>query len=112
MDADEAQRVKDKWEIWGDGVRLVILDSPYRLLLEPLLGYVGKLAAQRQPGELITIVVPQFVPLRWWHNLLHTQTAVMLRVALLFRPGITVTDVPYHLQQAKLEPAVEKSRLP
>jgi hypothetical protein len=75
-----------------------ILDSPYRLLLEPLLGYIEKLAAERQPNELITIVVPQFVPRRRWHNLLHTQTALTLRLALMFKPGITVTDVPYHVQ--------------
>ena len=75
----------------------MILDSPYRLLMEPLLGYITKIAAQRQPNEIITIVVPQFGPKRWWHNLLHTQAAVILRLALLTKPGITVTDVPYHL---------------
>jgi amino acid transporter len=93
----EAERVQAKWERWGDGVRLVILESPYRLLLEPLLGYIEQLAAKRQPGEIITIVVPQFVPEHWWTNLLHTQTAVLLRLALLFRRGIVVTDVPYQV---------------
>ena len=97
IDPVEADKVKQKWETWGDGIRLVILDSPYRLLLEPLLSYVEEIAAQRQPNELITIVVPQFVPKRWWHNLLHTQAAMTLRLALLFKPGITVTDVPYHV---------------
>jgi len=97
MDASEAEKLKAKWDTWGEGVRLVILDSPYRLLLEPLLAYIEQIVAKRQPNELITIVVPQFVPRRWWHNLLHTQAAVMLRVALLFKPGITVTDVPYHV---------------
>jgi amino acid transporter len=97
IDPIEADKVKQKWELWGDGVRLVILDSPYRLLLEPLLSYIEEIAAQRQPNELITIVVPQFVPKRWWHNLLHTQAAITLRLALLFKPGITVTDVPYHV---------------
>jgi amino acid transporter len=97
MDQAESDKVNAKWETWGDGVRLVILDSPYRLLMEPLLGYIEKLAAQRQPGELITIVVPQFVPRRRWHNLLHTQAALTLRLALMFKRGITVTDVPYHV---------------
>ncbi|MCL7453001.1 MAG: APC family permease [Anaerolineae bacterium] len=96
-DPAEAEKIQDKWDMWGDGVRLVILDSPYRLLAEPLLSYIEKIAAQRQPNELITVVVPQFVPKRWWHNLLHTQAAMMLRLALLTRPGVTVTDVPYHL---------------
>jgi hypothetical protein len=84
--------------MWGEGIRLVILDSPYRLLLEPLLGYIETLTSQGPSNELITIVVPQFVPRRWWHNLLHTQAALMLRMALLSKPGITVTDVPYQVR--------------
>jgi ABC-type proline/glycine betaine transport system ATPase subunit len=95
IDAEEATRLQDKWEEWGEGVRLVILDSPYRLLIEPLLEYIEEICTQRQPNEIITIVVPQFVPRHWYHNLLHTQTAVMLRLALLFKPGIVITDVPY-----------------
>jgi len=97
MDPAEADKIRQKWEKWGDGVRLVILDSPYRLLLEPLLGYIQQVARQRQPNEVITIVVPQFVPRRWWSNLLHTQAAWMLRLALLFKPGIVITDVPYQV---------------
>ncbi|MCC7358267.1 MAG: APC family permease [Anaerolineales bacterium] len=98
IDEAEGERVKGKWERWGDGVRLVILESPYRLLLEPLLDYVERIAALRQPNETITLVVPQFVPKHAWTNLLHTQTAVLLRVALLFRKGIVVTDVPYQME--------------
>jgi amino acid transporter len=98
LDPAESERIKAKWETWGDGVRLVILESPYRLLLEPLLGYIEKLVAQRQPGELVTIVVPQFVPRRRWHDLLHTQAALVLRLSLMSKPGVTVTDVPYHVQ--------------
>ena len=97
IDAEKAERVRAKWERWGDGTRLVILNSPYRLLLEPLLDYVETIASSRQPMQMITIVVPQFVPKHWWGNFLHTQTAVLLRVALLFRRGIVVTDVPYHV---------------
>ena len=99
-DEGEAERVRRKWELWGEGVRLVILDSPYRLLLEPLLGYIQELADQRQPNETITIVVPSFVPRRWWNSLLHTQAAFMLRLALLFKPGIVITEVPYQVEQA------------
>ena len=79
------------------GVRLVILDSPYRLLVEPLLDYIREVAARRQPNEVITIVVPQFVPRRRGTTLLHAQTAVMLRLALLFEPGIVITSVPYQV---------------
>ena len=90
--------VRQKWELWGGGLRLVILESPYRLLLEPLLQYIAEIAAQRQPDETITIVVPQFVPGRWWQNFLHNQTAIMLRLALLFRRGIVITDIPFHVE--------------
>ncbi len=98
MDVDEAEKLKNKWELWGEGVRLVILDSPYRLLLEPLLDYIQQISDQRQANETITIVVPQFVPRHWWNNLLHTQAAWMLRLALLFKPGIVITDVPYQVE--------------
>jgi len=97
IDPVEAEKIRKKWLIWGDGIRLVILDSPYRLLAEPLLKYIEEIANQRQPNEIITIVVPQFVPKRWYHNLLHTQTALWLRLALLFTPGIVITDVPYQV---------------
>ena len=97
IDPDETEKVKDKWEHWGEGIRLVILESQYRQLVEPLLEYIEELASIRQPNELITIVVPQFVPRRWYYNLLHTQTAFWLRLALLFRPGIVITDVPYQV---------------
>jgi len=98
LDPAESLRVKEKWETWGEGVRLVILESPYRLLMEPLLEYVEKVTAHGQSGELVTIVVPQFVPRHTWHNALHTQAAFMLRMALLSKPGITVTDVPYQVR--------------
>jgi len=97
IDPAETEKIRDKWESWGEGVRLVILDSPYRLLLEPLLQYIEEINAQRQLNETLTIVVPQFVPRHWWDNLLHAQTAAMLRLALLFRPGVVITDVPYQV---------------
>jgi amino acid transporter len=96
---EEIEKLRQTWEAWGNGVRLVILDSPYRLLMEPLLEYIDAIDARRQPNEIITIVVPEFVPRHWWHNLLHTQTAFWLRMALLFRSGIVITDVPYQMKK-------------
>jgi amino acid transporter len=101
LDPQQSERVQQEWERWGDGARLAILDSPYRLLLEPLLTYIDDLDDQRQPDELITIVVPQFVPRHWLHNVLHAQTAFWLRMALLFRPGIVITNVPYQVSREK-----------
>jgi amino acid transporter len=97
IDSVEAEKVKRKWEMWGEGIRLVILDSPYRLFLEPMLQYVEDLDAQRKPNEIITIVVPQFIPRHWWTNYLHTRTADALRSALFFMKDIVITDVPYQV---------------
>jgi len=97
IDPLETEKVSQKWETWGEGVRLVILDSPYRLFIEPLLEYIEEIAANRQPGETITIVVPQFIPSQHWHKLLHTNAANLLRSELLTKPGIIITDVPYQV---------------
>jgi len=96
-DPAETEKIHNKWGIWGRGTRLVIIDSPYRLFLEPLLGYIEEILANRQPNESITIVVPQFVPSKQIFNALHMQTANMLRQELLSKPGVVITDVPYQI---------------
>ncbi len=93
----ETEKVKQKWEKWGEGTRLVIVDSPYRLFLEPLLAYLEEIIARRQPNETITIIVPEFVPSKRWHNFLHMRTAKLLRSELLSKPGVVVTSVPYQV---------------
>ncbi len=97
LDPEDAGVIQRKWSVWGEGVRLVILDSPYRLLIEPIIEYIDGLCRIRQPNEIITVVVPQFINRRWWSNLLHAQTAFMLRLGLLFRPGVVIIEVPYQV---------------
>jgi len=97
IDPEESARLREKWEQYGDGTRLVILNSPYRLLLEPVLEYIQQLLSIRDPNEVLTVIVPQFVPSHWWENLLHNQTALMLRFALLFKPGLVIMEVPYQV---------------
>jgi amino acid transporter len=96
-DPVDTKKVQDKWETWGDGYRLVVLDSPYRLFLEPLLAYIDEIDAHKQPNEVISIVVPQFVPKHWYTNLLHTRTADTLRRVLLYRKDIVILEVPYQV---------------
>jgi amino acid transporter len=93
----ETEKVQKKWGTWGKGTRLVIVDSPYRLFLEPLLGYIEEIIANRQQNETITIVVPQFIPSKRVFNMLHMQTADLLRKELLSKPGVVITDVPYQI---------------
>jgi hypothetical protein len=101
IDPAETERVQKKWLIWGEGTRLVILDSPYRLFIEPLLRYMEDIIRNKQPNETITIVVPQFIPSKRWHNALHMRTADLLRRELLSRPGIVVTDISYTLDDVE-----------
>jgi hypothetical protein len=97
IDPEEAEKIQQKWETWGDGFRLVILDSPYRLFIEPLLEYIEEIDNQRQPNEVITIIVPQFVPKQVIAEVLHARTADSLRKVLLNRTGIVITEVPYQV---------------
>jgi hypothetical protein len=97
MEPEDTEKVRRKWETWGRGTRLVIVDSPYRLFLEPLLGYINEILSSRQPNETITIVVPHFVPSKKVHNALHMQTAEMLRKELLSTPGVVITEIPYQV---------------
>ena len=95
MEPDDTEKIRRKWETWGRGTRLVIVDSPYRLFLEPLLDYIDEILLSRQANETITIVVPHFVPAHKAYKVLHMQTAEMLRRELLETPGVIITEVPY-----------------
>jgi hypothetical protein len=95
----ESERVQKKWETWGQGVRMVVLNSPYRLLLEPLLDYITDIARQRQPGEILTIVVPEFVSNSRLATALHMNTAELLRSQLKRQPDIVIISAPYHVHE-------------
>jgi hypothetical protein len=95
-DPDRTRQLEEKWATWGMGMPLIVLTSPYRSLLGPLLDYVDHLLAQ-DDKQVVTIVLPEFIPARWWQHLLHNQTALLIKGALLFRKRVVVTDVPFHL---------------
>jgi amino acid transporter len=97
LDEESTRKLREKWEQWGSGVNLVVLASPYRSLVRPLLNYIDRVK-RRSHGDVVTIVLPEFVPAKWWQNLLHNQNSLVLKGALLFRKGIVVTNVPYHLE--------------
>ena len=89
--------LKDKWERWGAGVQLVVLPSPYRELTRPLLRHINRLSKENS-DNIITIVLPEFIPARWWQHFLHNQSSLLLKGSLLFKKGVIVTSVPYHLE--------------
>jgi hypothetical protein len=107
-DTEETDKLKRDWAQWGEGVRLVVLDSPHNMVLEPLIQYIQKVMSAKQINEIITVVVPQLVRPRWWSNLTRTQLAALLRMALPFETGIVITDVPYSLETAEIFPSEGK----
>jgi amino acid transporter len=98
IEPEATARIREDWALRGQGLELVVLPSPYRSLLEPLIAYVQALARER--GEdYVTVVLPEFVPARWWHHVLHNQRAWLIKAALLFQPRVIVTSVPYQLRR-------------
>jgi len=98
VDVDSAgtEAVRKSWETWGGRVQLIVLDSPFRSVMEPLLEYIEQVEAERA-DDYVTVILPEFVPARWWQHLLHNQRALLIKGALLFRPNTVVTSVPFHL---------------
>ena len=94
------QAAWDKWQQQvpeEEDIQLLIIESPYRSLIRPMLAYMDTIR-ERHPGDTLTLVLPEFLVAHWWEYILHNQTAFRLKAALLFRPGIVVTDVPQHLR--------------
>ncbi|HJQ99865.1 MAG TPA: APC family permease [Candidatus Polarisedimenticolaceae bacterium] len=97
VDAQATEEIRREWAQWGRGIRLEILASPFRSVMEPLLEYI-EITNEERPEDFITVLLPEFVPARWWHHLLHNQRALLIKGALLFRRNVVVTSVPYHLR--------------
>jgi amino acid transporter len=96
LDPEESHKVRAKWAQWGSGVPLEILHSPYRSLVRPILRYIDELDS-RYDDDVLSVILPEFIPSKWWQHLLHNQTALAIKAALLFRKGVVVISVPYHL---------------
>jgi amino acid transporter len=98
-DPERTRRLEDRWGKWGLGAPLIVLNSPYRSILGPLLDYIDQLQRQGGPNHVVTIVLPEFIPARWWQQVLHNQTALLIKGQMLFRKNVVVTDVPHHLRR-------------
>jgi amino acid transporter len=96
-DPERTRRLEEKWGKWGMGVPLIVLSSPYRSLLGPLNEYVDTLQ-RLGPNHVVTLVLPEFLPARWWQQILHNQTALLIKGTFLFRKNVVITDVPHHLR--------------
>jgi amino acid transporter len=96
VEVDDANTAKlvAAWEAWDIGVPLIVIRSPFRSVLRPIVDYVQGLS-MRGETDLVTIVVPEIVPRHWWEHLLHNKTSLFIRTAFMFKPHVVVTAVPY-----------------
>jgi amino acid transporter len=97
FEEEATAKLKERWNKLDLGLKLVVLPSPYRELTRPILKFICRVDRLRD-DDVITVVIPEFVPKRWWHHLLHNQSSLLLKAALLFRENVIVTNVPYHLK--------------
>ncbi len=103
LEPGSGEKVSEDWSVWWPDIPLVVVPSPYRSLVEPLLQYLDQTDLEHNDGQLAVVVLPEFVTTHWWQNLLHNQTALLVKAALLYgrrRSGgeRVVVDVPYHLR--------------
>jgi hypothetical protein len=97
FEEEATAKLKERWDKLDLGVKLVVLPSPYRELTRPILKFIHRVDRMRD-DDIITVVIPEFIPKRWWQQLLHNQSSLLLKGALLFRENVIVTNVPYHLK--------------
>jgi hypothetical protein len=98
LDEERTKQMQTRWGLWAGGVPLVIIESPYRSIVQPLVEYVDKLRAERKV-DFVTLILPEFIPARWWEHLLHNQTALRIRANFYFRKKTVVISVPFHLEK-------------
>jgi len=102
VEDEQVEQIRTSWQQWQQQVaadeetHLLIIESPYRTLLRPLLAYIDAVH-QRHPEDILTVILPELVVAHWWEYVLHNQIALRLKAALLFHPGVAVLNVPQHL---------------
>lgn len=99
IDEDATNRLKEKWEAYNPGIPLVIKESPYRDLINPLIDHVNEEKKHLSRGESVTVVLTQFVITKWWHNLLHNQTGLFIKSMLYKNRNVVVITVPYIINE-------------
>jgi hypothetical protein len=104
LEPGSAERVRKEWERWFPDIPLEVRPSPYRSIVGPLIDFLDETDEKHNDGYLAAVVLPEFVPAKWWHGLLHNQTTWLLKAALLYRrrdQGFqrVIIDVPYHLRK-------------
>lgn len=105
LEPGAGEKMRAIWEKWWPDVPMVVIPSPYRSIVGPLIKYLDETDEQHNDGRLAAIILPEFIPSHWWQNLLHNQTAWLLKAALLYRRRQrgyqrVIIDIPYHLKRS------------
>lgn len=95
-DHEQADKMRKEWGQMGSQIPLIIVESPFRTLIPPLLRYIDAIHEQ-DTSVPITVVLSELIPQHWWEYPLHNQTALRLRAILFLRPNTVAVVVPYHL---------------
>jgi amino acid transporter len=106
LDDEDTEALERAWVDNEVDVPLVVLDSPYREMTDPVLHYIRRLHKQ-SPRDVVTVFIPEYVVGHWWENVLHNQSALRLKARLLFEPGVMVTSVPWQLESTGAAPPVD-----
>lgn len=101
-DQEFTDKFRNKWEMWNFGVELVVINSPFRSVFEPLVEYIVEADKNKTENEVVTVFIPEFVTCKWWHRFLHNQTGLMLQNLLVFQTDVVVTTVPFHLRECEI----------
>jgi len=104
IEPGNSERVRKEWQLWFPDIPLEVRSSPYRSIIGPLLDFLDETDLKHNDGQLATVVLPEFIPAKWWHSLLHNQTSWLIKTALLYRRRTlgfqrVIIDIPYHLRQ-------------
>lgn len=97
-DKEFTEKFRKKWDKWNPGVDLIVIESPYRSIFDPLVEYIVEADKNKPAGQVVTVLIPEFVTYKWWHRFLHNQTGLMLQNLLVFETDVVVTTVPFHLK--------------
>jgi hypothetical protein len=103
IEPGSGEHVKEEWGRWFPDIPLEIRSSPYRSIVGPLLAFLDETDREHNDGQLATVVLPEFIPAHWWQGLLHNQTTLLLRAALLYGRRTlgyqrVIIDIPFHLK--------------
>jgi len=100
FDQADAKAFEEKWKAWQPNIRLVTYYSPYRSITQPLMKFIDKVEHHcAKTGHQVTVIIPQFLPKKGWHHMLHNQSSLLIRASLLFHKNIVIMTVPFHLSK-------------